>query len=469
MNTRVASLGAGLATHPGNETAGWSSRLGFILAAAGSAVGLGNVWKFPYIAGEYGGGAFVLVYLGCVAIIGLPILMAEVLIGRRGGSNPIHVFVGLSRREGHSNRWQAIGWLGIVCAFCILSFYSVVAGWSLSYLWFAASGHFSGGAVESAQIAESMSSLFSGLLASPRELLVGHSAIMVATMVIVAKGVRGGVERAVRWMVPGIFVLLTLLVVYAASTSGQFARAATFMFRPDFSALTWEAVLVAMGHAFFTLSVGMTVMMAYGSYLKKDVSIGKASVAIAGLDTLVAMLAGLAIFPLVFANGLEAGAGPGLIFVTLPIAFSQLPWGGLVATLFFLFLAMAALSSTISILEPVVDYMTQRRGWSRRRGALAAGTAIWTLGLGSVLSFNLWAEFTAFDRNLFDLLDYLTANLMLPLGGLLTAVYAGWILSSDATRDESGIRRPQVFRIWRFLLRYVAPAGVGIVLVYNLV
>ncbi len=442
--------------------------MAFILAAAGSAVGLGNVWKFPYIAGEHGGGAFVLVYLACVAGIGLPVLAAEILLGRRGGGSPIHSFATLAAREGHSPRWSAIGWLGVLCAFLILSFYSVVAGWALSYLWYAVSGQIAAPGDGSLDVAEAMSGLFAGLLASPAALIAGHTLVMALTMAIVAKGIRGGLERALRWMVPGLFVLLIALVVYAAATTGTFLAAARFLFQPDFAALSWEAVLVALGHAFFTLSVGMTAMMAYGSFLSRDVPIARASVTIAGLDTLVALLAGLAIFPIVFAQGLEPGAGPGLIFVTLPISFAQIPGGAAVAVLFFLFLAIAALSSTMSILEPVVEYLEQRGGWTRRRATVLLGSAIWTLGLGCALAFNVGADFTLFGMNLFDAFDYLTSNIMLPLGGMLIALYAGHVLSRDALAEELGPLPAYVFRSFRFLLRYVAPIGIGVVLIYSL-
>ena len=442
--------------------------MAFVLAAAGSAVGLGNVWKFPYIAGENGGGAFVLVYLICVAAIGLPVLAAEILLGRRGGGSPIHSFATLAAREGHSSNWRAIGWLGVVCAFLILSFYSVVAGWALSYLWYAVDGQMAVPGSGSRDVAEAMSELFAGLLADPAALIAGHTIVMVVTTVIVAKGIRGGLERALCWMVPGLFVLLIGLVVYAAATTGSFGAAVSFLFKPDFSALTWHAVLVALGHAFFTLSVGMTAMMAYGSFLNRIVPIAQASVTIAGLDTLVALLAGLAIFPIVFAQGLEPGAGPGLIFVTLPISFAQLPGGTTVAMLFFLFLTIAALSSTMSILEPVVEYLEQLDGWTRRRATALLGGAIWVLGIGCALAFNIGADFTLFGMNMFDAFDYLASNVMLPLGGMLIALYAGHILSREALADELGPIPASVFRAFRFLLRYVTPIGIGVVLVYSL-
>lgn len=446
---------------------GWSSKLGFVLAAVGSAVGLGNVWKFPYIVGEHGGGAFVIVYLACIALIGAPVLMAEILVGRRGGGSAIHAFRSLAASENLSGRWTMIGWIGILCAFLILSFYSVVAGWSLSYLWFALTGSLQGASSDNAELGQEMSQIFAGLLANPWALIAGHTLVMAATMMIVARGIRRGLEAAVRWMVPGLFVILIALVLYAAMATGEFRRAATFMFRPNFSVLDGESVLVALGHAFFTLSVGMTAMMTYGAYLKKDVSIGSAATTIAGLDTVVALLAGLAIFPIVFAAGLEPAAGPGLVFVTLPIAFAQIPGGAVIAMMFFLFLLVAALSSTISILEPVVEYFARKPGWTRTAATRVTGFLIWVLGIASALAFNVGAELTLFGKNVFDLLDYVTANLLLPLGGLLIAIYAGFVLPSRATAEElaaTGIG----FRIWLFLTRYVAPTGIACVLVLNL-
>ncbi|MEZ5921082.1 MAG: sodium-dependent transporter [Parvularculaceae bacterium] len=444
----------------------WSSRLGFILAAVGSAVGLGNIWKFPYIVGEYGGGAFVLVYLICVAAIGLPVLIAEIVIGRRGGGSPIHAMRTLAQREGNSRAWSLVGWIGIVCAFLILSFYSVVAGWSLLYLGFAAGGEITASAGVDA--ADKMASLFTRLLADPGRLIAGHTLIMAATIFVVMRGVRGGLESAVRIMVPGLFAILIGLVIFAAATTGEFARAAAFLFRPNFSALTLDAVLVALGHAFFTLSIGMTAMMAYGAHLKRGDDVPSAALAIAGLDTVVALLAGLAIFPIVFSQGLEPSAGPGLVFVTLPIAFSQIAYGGVIACVFFLFLGIAALSSTISVLEPVVEYMEEHTPFGRAGSACIAGGAIWILGLGSVFAFNIGADVKLFGMNFFDLLDYVTANILLPVGGMLVALYAGRALSEKAAREEFG-GGGLAFHAWRFMLRYVAPAGIGAVLVTNLI
>lgn len=442
----------------------WSSRLLFILAATGSAVGLGNVWKFPYITGENGGGAFVIVYLVCVILIGIPIMMAEVLIGRRGGQSPIRSMSLLAAKEGKSTAWQVVGWTGVLGSFLILSFYSVVAGWALVYVWYAISGAFSAAAADPEKAAGAIGDVFSALLASPAQLVVWHTVFMVATVLIVARGVRAGLERAVSIMMPGLFLLLLMLVGYSALTTGKFGQAAAFLFGPDFSALTWQAVLIALGHAFFTLSLGAGVMIAYGSYLPRHISIAKASIAVSVLDTVVALLAGLVIFSMVFAYGLEPSAGPGLIFVTLPIAFGEMPGGIVIGTLFFIFLVLAALTSAISLLEPSVEYLEEHRGMKRALVAVAAGTAVWLLGIASVLAFNLWSEL----KNPFDLLDFLTANIMLPLGGLLIALFVGWVMSKVSTQEELQLGDSAVYRVWHFVLRYVTPIGVVIVFVYNL-
>lgn len=442
----------------------WSSRLAFVLAATGSAVGLGNIWKFPYITGQYGGGAFVLVYLLCVALVGIPILIAEVLIGRRGGKSPIGSMGGLAREAGVSGLWSGVGWLGVVTALLILSFYSVIAGWALAYIGYALTGEFT---AAPSQAAPAMEALHAGLLASPGLLLLWHTLFMALTVAIVARGVRQGLERAVRLLMPGLFVLLLGLVVYAALSTGAFGRALAFLFRPDLSRLSGEAVLVAVGHAFFTLSLGLGTMMAYGSYLPRQVSIARAAFSIAILDTLVALLAGLAIFPLVFAHGLAPGAGPGLIFVSLPIAFAQIPAGSAVGAVFFLFLLIAALTSSVSLLEPAVEYLCEERGRGRLAATLAVAVAAWLLGIGSALAFNRWAGFAVFGKGFFDLLDFLTANILLPVGGLLIALFAGWRLRRETLQQELAVGA-RGFALWRWSLRYLAPLGVAATLLYGL-
>jgi len=446
----------------------WSSRLAFILAASGSAVGLGNIWKFPYITGENGGGAFVLVYLLCIALIGIPIMVAEVMIGRRGGASPINSMRKLAARDNLSRRWVWIGGMGMVASFLILSFYSVIGGWALSYVGNSAGGLFVGSS------SDEIGALFGNLLSDPYTLLLWHSVFMVLVIMIVARGVSSGMEKAINILMPLLFVLLLVMVGYAMSTD-SFGAGFEFLFTPDFSKLTTEGVLTALGHAFFTLSLGMGVMMAYGSYLPKNVSIVKTAVTVSVVDTAVALLAGLATFPLVFANGMEAGAGPGLIFQTLPIAFGQMSGGIVFGTLFFVLLVIAAVTSAISLLEPVVEWFEEQKGISRLTGAFIGGGSIWALGILTILSLNVWSDFAPlgmFERfegkTIFDLLDYVTANLMMPLGGLFIALFVGWFMSKPSAENELSFGSAFAFNCFMFILRYITPAAVLVVFVYNL-
>ncbi|EMP56149.1 sodium-dependent transporter family protein [Marinobacter santoriniensis NKSG1] len=445
----------------------WSSRLAFILAATGSAVGLGNIWKFPYITGENGGGAFVLMYLLCIAVVGIPIMMAEVMIGRRGGHNPVKSLQMIAERDRLKPAWKLVGAIGILAGFLILSFYSVIGGWAVSYVGTAASGQLTG------QSADAIGAIFSGLLSEPLTLLLWHSVFMALVMVVVAKGVHSGLERAVTLLMPALFVLLLIMVGYAM-TSGGFAKGAAFLFEPDFSKLTTTGLLVALGHAFFTLSLGMAVMIAYGSYLPKGISIAKTSITVSIIDTGVALLAGLAIFPVVFANGLEPGAGPGLIFQTLPLAFGQMPFGSFFGTLFFVLLIFAAWTSGISLLEPIVEWLEERKGMNRTISTLIAGIVCWALGIASILSLNLWSDVTPLGfipmlegKTIFDLLDFFTANILLPLGGLAVAVFAGWVMSRQAMEKELALSAP-AFKLWYVTVRFVTPIAVATVFIYNL-
>lgn len=446
----------------------WSSRMAFILAASGSAVGLGNIWKFPYITGENGGGAFVLVYLLCIALIGIPIMISEVMIGRRGGRSPINSMRQMAQSDGLSKRWVWIGGMGMIASFLILSFYSVIGGWALSYVGNSASGLFAGASTET------IGEMFGNLLADPYTLLLWHSVFMVLVIMIVARGLSSGMEKAINILMPIMFALLLVMVGYAMSTD-NFADGFAFLFQPDFSKLTTEGVLTALGHAFFTLSLGMGVMMAYGSYLPKKVSIVKTAVTVSIVDTVVALLAGLAIFPLVFANGLEAGAGPGLIFQTLPLAFGQMSGGVLFGTLFFVLLVVAAVTSAISLLEPVVEWFEEQKGINRLTGTLIGGISIWGLGILTILSLNVWSDvhplgmFERFEgKTFFDLFDYVTANLMMPLGGLAVAIFVGWFMSKQAGENELDMGNGLAYNLFMFILRYITPAAVLVVFVYNL-
>jgi NSS family neurotransmitter:Na+ symporter len=432
----------------------WSSRLAFILAATGSAVGLGNIWRFPYTAGEYGGGAFVLVYLLCVAAIGVPIMMAEIMLGRRGRQSPINTMLALARAEGKSELWQLLGWMGIIAGFLILSFYSVIAGWTMAYVVRAAAGIFEG--ADAAAIGDA----FGSFIADPERLLAWHTIFMVMVVLVVARGVASGLEQAVRFLMPALFLLLVILVGYSMTT-GHFAAGFTFLLSPDFSRLSGEAVLSAMGQAFFSLSLGMGAIMIYGSYLSSHASIARNTVIIAGLDTLVALLAGLAIFPIVFAQGLAPEQGTGLIFKILPIAFGQMPGGQLFGTLFFVLLVFAAWTSAISLLEPMVAWLVENLSFSRVRASVLAGLTVWLLGIACLLSLNAWSEVKIFGLGFLDLFDFVTANILLPLGGLLIAVFAGWILSRAASAEELAMGERLGYRTWRILIRFVAPTAVA--------
>jgi neurotransmitter:Na+ symporter, NSS family len=435
----------------------WASRWTFILAATGSAVGLGNIWKFPYIAGENGGGAFVLVYLVCIAVIGLPLMMAEIMIGRRGRQNPVNTLRTLSKEENRSSSWAAAGWIAIVAGFIILSYYSVIAGQAIAYVFRSFANVFEGVTAEGAH------HIYLSLTHDPERLLAWHTVFMVLTMIVVARGVKSGIEKFVKFVMPALFAILLLLVGYAANTGVYFSEGVHFLFTPDFSKLTTNSVLIAMGHAFFTLSLAMGAIMVYGAYLSKSTSIFKVSMWIAVADTVVALLAGLAIFPLVFINELTPSMGPGLIFETLPIAFGHMAGGALFGGLFFLLLVFAAWSSAISIIEPLISWLVENKKISRRRASVTAGFGIWLLGLLTVFSFNIGENWLLFGKTMFELLDYITANIMLPLGGLLTAIFAGWIMSKNNTTEELAIRVPLFNYLWRILIRYITPLGIIIV------
>ncbi|MEJ2552552.1 MAG: sodium-dependent transporter [Gammaproteobacteria bacterium] len=439
----------------------WSSRWAFVLAAAGSAVGLGNIWKFPYITGQNGGGAFVLVYLVCIAVVGIPIMMAEIMIGRRGRQSPINTMITLSEEAGRSRWWSLLGWSGVIAGFLILSYYSVIAGWAIAYIFRSAIGMFHGAN------AKHVGEIFHDFLASPEQLLAWHTVFMVMTMVVVARGVRSGLEQAVRFLMPALFVILVIMVGYAMSTDA-FAKGLEFLFKPDLSKLSRDGVLVAMGHAFFTLSLGMGAIMIYGSYMPERVSIAKTTFLIAGADTLVALMAGMVIFPIVFANHLEPAAGPGLIFVTLPVAFGQMPGGGFFGALFFVLVVFAAWTSSISLIEPAVTWLVENRGMRRLTACLWLGVVTWLLGIVTVLSFNVWKFQFHFagsvkDSGMFDVIDILTSNIMLPLGGLFIAVFAAWVMREADVREELAIVNRIGYKLWRFLVRYITPVCVVIV------
>jgi len=439
----------------------WANRWIFILAATGSAVGLGNIWKFPYITGENGGGAFVLVYLVCILLVGIPIMMGEILVGRRARQSPINAVRETAVEAGKNPRWGLIGWLGVLAGYIIFSFYSVVAGWVLHYIAGMGTGQF-------VDISSDLAGKrFESLLASADQMLLWHTLFVLMVVVVVAGGVNKGLERATKVMMPALFLLLLVLLGYSFNT-GSFAEGWSFLFSFNPEALTWDAVLVALGHSFFTLSLGMGAIMAYGSYMGKKDSIGATVLTIGVLDTLVALVAGLAIFPIVFANQLDPGAGPGLMFITLPVAFGQMPGGQIFGFLFFILVGVAAWTSAISLLEPATAWVVERFGLKRLYAAALLGFIIWLMGLASLLSFNHWSEIKLFSMGIFDFLDFITANIMLPLSGLLIAVYSGWVLTQRMTRDELALGSARAYSAWSLAIRFVAPVAVAVIFVVNL-
>ncbi len=429
----------------------WSSRMAFILAATGSAVGLGNIWRFSYLVGDSGGAAFVLIYLACVALVGLPVLVSEWLIGRRGQKNPIHAMAELATKSGQPKAWALLGASGVLAAFLILSFYSIIGGWSLSYTLGSVTGRFSG------QDIDGIGAIFGNLLGSPGILTLWHTAFMALVIWIVARGVTKGLEGAVRTMMPALVLLLLILVGYGMTT-GHFGEAMAFMFRPDWSAVTGGVVLAAMGQAFFTLSLGMGIMMAYGSYLGEEVSLLSTARTVIVLDTIIALLAGMAIFPIVFANGMSPSEGPGLIFVNLPVAFGNIAGGTLLGLMFFLLLTFAALTSAISLLEPTVELVEERTPLSRVGATIISGVAVWVLGIAALLSFNIWDDVLFFGLNIFDLLDTFTSKVMLPLTGLGAIIFVAWCLERNSVTQELGLTGGKE-QLWNLVARYVAPIG----------
>lgn len=446
----------------------WSSNLMFLAAAVGSAVGISNVWKFTYVAGENGGGAFVIVYVGAIAFVALPALIAEFLVGRRGGASVVRSMENLAERDGISPLWRYYGQMAAVGAFIALSFYSVIAGWTIDYFFHSLTQGFAAVSVE-----RSVAQL-DQLMRSPGRMIVSQAVFLGLTAVTVAAGVRRGLENALRWLTPALFAILLVLVVYAMF-AGDFSAGAAFLFLPDFSKLNTQTVLLAVGQAFFSLGIGLGVLLTIGAYMDDKSSIVKASVVVAAADGGVALLAGLAIFPIVFAHGLSPAEGPGLIFATLPVAFGQMPAGGFLGPMFFVLLAIAALTSAITILETVVATVEDYSDLSRRRIVVVIAMLLWAVGLGTVFSFSSLEHFhplafvPAFEsRNIFQSLDYIVSNFMMPAGGVLISVLAGWGLQRSATLDELQIHDGSFFRAWRALARYIVPAAIALVFAVNL-
>ena len=432
-----------------------------MLATAGSAIGLGNIWKLPYMIGVNGGSAFVIIFLLCIFLVGIPLMMTEILLGRRAQKNPLDGMNVLALEAKTSTHWKWLGGMGMVTGLLILGFYSVIGGWVLRYIGASASGAFSN--ITAMQSTEN----FNQLLASPFSLLFWHTVFMMMTMGVVARGVNSGLEKANNILIPALFSILLVLLGYSMSV-GDMQTAYQFMFSLDFSKLTPTVVLSALGHAFFSLSLGMGSVMVYGSYLQKNVSIARTTIYIALADTMLGLLVGLAIYSLVFANQLEPSAGPGLIFQTLPIAFGHMPWGNLIATLFFMLVAFAAWTSAISLVEPAIAWIVENTRIRRKTAAFFLGLIIWLLGVAVVLSFNEWKEVKiVFGLNIFESLDKLTSTILLPLGGLLMAIFAGYFMKKDHVQDELNLAGYK-FKLWQMTNNYIAPIAIAAVFLYLL-
>jgi NSS family neurotransmitter:Na+ symporter len=439
----------------------WTGKLGFILAAAGSAIGLGNIWRFPYIAGENGGGAFVLVYLGFVILIGIPVLLSELSIGRFTKLNP----VGALRKLAPGTKWKWLGALGVLTGFGILAFYSVVAGWTLSYLWGALTGQFGG-----VTTAEESGAVFSALIGGSFVPLFLTAIFMALTIVVVRGGVAGGIERATRILMPTLLIVLVIMAIRAMTLEGGMAGV-SYLFQPDFSKLSMSVILAALGQALFSLSLGMGAMITYGSYFPDSENLPQAGITVAFFDTGIAVLAGLIIFPALFSVGVSPNGGPGLVFVVLPSIFAQLPAGGLFAIAFYFLLSIAALTSTISLLEVVVSYFVDERGWERKKAALAIGSACFVLAVPSALSqgaVGFLTNFLGTGFSFLDLQNIIWGNYSLSIGALGLCLFVGWkwgIPAATQALQASGHKLPAA-ALWSILVRFVCPVGVAAILAY---
>ena len=453
------------------KTDTWGSRFGFIMAAVGSSVGLGNFWRFPYTAGENGGGAFIIIYLICVIGIGLPILMAEYAMGRKSGHSAVEGIQSLARAEGKSENWGVAGWVGSITAFLILSFYMVISGWLMAFTLQAPTGAYQG------MDAGASFTNFVDIVSDRGYMMLLLTLFIAANVFIVGRGVKGGIEKAASLLMPAFFVMLLAVVIYAV-TQGDFTKTLAFIFEPKWEDVSFKTFLSAIGQAFFSLGVGVGLMLTYGAYLSKDTHIPRSSFIVAGSDTMVALIAGFAIFPIVFMAGLDPAGGPSLFFISLPVAFGQIPFGGVIATVFFALALFAAFTSSISLMEVAVSWLEERHGVNRLGASLGIGFILLMIGAGYVFSTNPVME-ASFDpvtgektmalvnlsTEYLDFMDNMTEGLLLPLGGLLTAIFAGWILSREVLRTELG--DADIMNVWRFMMRWFVPAFVGVVLVFG--
>jgi len=444
-------------TENNNQRGFWKSRLGFILAASGSAIGLGNVWKFPYIVGENGGGAFVLIYLVCIFIIGTPIMLAEFTLGRKTNLNPVGAFASLKPKSS----FISIGYMGVLAGFLILSFYGVVGGWTFAYVVKSVTG-----SVLSFTSPKEAGVFFGNFISNTWETLFYHALFMGVCIAIVLRGVHGGIEKACDILMPTLVLFLFLLMFRSLTLDGAMEGVSFYLY-PDFSKINGNTVLIALGQAFFSLSLGMGCMITYGSYLSEKENLTSSTVYVVMFDTLIALLVGMVIFPAVFAMGLEPAEGPSLVFSVLPAVFTNMPLGHLVSVIFFTLLAIAAITSGISLLEVVVAYFIDQRGWQRKKAVIIVGSAIFAFGVPSGLSFGAMADLKLIGMTFFDHVDNIASNYLLPLGGMLTAIFVGWVWGTQNAHEEIEKHENKFgfpwAQCWEFLIRYITPVAVGIV------
>lgn len=448
-----------------NNRANFGSKLGVILASAGSAVGLGNIWRFPYETGNHGGAAFILIYLGCVLFFGIPIMVAEFSIGRHSRANT----AGAYRILAPGTQWRWVGRMGVLAGFLILGYYSVVAGWTLEYIVQAATNAFAG------QSANDFIASFNGFVSNPWRPALWMIVFMLMTHFIIVKGVERGIEKSAKIMMPMLFILLIVLVVCSISLPGAGAGI-EFLLKPDFSKVNGNVLLGAMGQAFFSLSLGMGCLCTYASYFRNDTNLTKTALNVGWIDTMVAILAGFIIFPAAFSVGIQPDAGPSLLFITLPNVFQQafgnLPWLAVILSImFYVLLALAALTSTISLHEVVTAYLHEEFNLTRGRAAKLVTAGCTVLGVLCSLSLGVGKELTIFGLTLFDLFDFVTAKIMLPLGGFFIAIFTGWYLDKRIVWEEvsnNGTLPKAIYRIWLFLLKYIAPIGIGFIFINEL-
>ncbi|MCI7141196.1 sodium-dependent transporter [Alistipes sp.] len=443
-------------THPRATLGG---KLSAVLVAAGSSVGLGNIWRFPYVAGDNGGGAFLVIYILCVLLLGLPLMLAEFTVGRASHRNAVGAFRTLDPK------WGLLGYIGVLAAFLILGFYLVVSGWTAEYMIHSLTGD-----LARYSTAAEYERIFSNFIASPWRPLLYTAIFALATHFVIALGVQKGIERSAKILMPLFFVILILLSIHSLLMPGG-GEGLRFFFQPDFSKVTPSTLLVAMGQAFFSLSIGIGTMITYASYFKPETNLRHTALNVTILDTLVAVLAGVVIFPAVFSVGIEPSSGPSLVFITLPSIFNGMPLSMVWSTIFFLLLVVAALTSTISLHEVITVYLHEEWHMSRRAAAWATTLSTIVLGAAASLSMGVWSGWTICGMNLFDTLDFVTANIMLPAGALLTCLFVGWRLDREvlhAQMTNNGALPFRIYRVFILLLRYFCPAILLLVFLDNL-